>query len=105
MFSKLELTGKTGHLVEPKSAWKRILTRADIKNLRIHYLRRTLGNYQAMAGSSLQIIGRFLGHKSTQATQIYSRMNLDPVRESVKGATADILKYGRMFNQDKENNS
>lgn len=48
-----------------------------------------------MSGSSLQIIGKSLGHKSIQATQIYSRMNLDPVRDSVKKATERILGFGK----------
>ena len=36
-------TGKTGHLVEAKKGWARILKRAKITNLRIHDLRRSLG--------------------------------------------------------------
>nr|MBA3916059.1 tyrosine-type recombinase/integrase [Terriglobales bacterium] len=39
--------GKSGHLIEPKSAWKRIIDRAGISDLRIHDLRRTLGSWQA----------------------------------------------------------
>ena len=76
-------TSKSGHLEEPTKAWKRILEKANIKDLRIHDIRRTLGSYQVMTGASLPIIGKSLGHKSGQATQIYSRMNLDPVRQSV----------------------
>jgi integrase len=84
-------SGKTGHLVEPKSAWKRILTRAGIENLRIHDLRRTLGSYQAITGASLQIIGKSLGHKSTQATQVYSRLHLDLVRASMEKAVSEMF--------------
>jgi integrase len=84
--------GKTGHLVEPKTGWKRILTRANIKNLRIHDLRRTLGSWQAAQGTSLQIIGKSLGHKSLQATQVYAHLNLDPVRASVNNATDALFK-------------
>jgi integrase len=110
--------GSTGHLVEPKSAWQRILTRAAtikkkmwlkanpgkndadfakefpapaFRDLRLHDLRRTLGSWQAAAGSSLPIIGKSLGHKSLGATQIYARLNLDPVRESVNKATDAML--------------
>ena len=79
--------GATEHLMEPKTAWKRIIARAGIKDLRIHDLRRTLGSWQAAAGSSLPIIGKSLGHKSLGATQIYARLNLDPVRASVNKAT------------------
>jgi integrase len=45
--------GRTGHLVEPKGAWKRILKAAGLSDLRLHDLRRTLGSWQAIMGSSL----------------------------------------------------
>ena len=77
---------ESGHLSDPKRAWKRILDQAEIKDLRIHDIRRTLGSYQAITGASLPIIGKSLGHKSSQATQIYSRLNNDPVRQSMDKA-------------------
>lgn len=60
-------------------------------DIRIHDIRRTFGSYQALTGASLQIIGKSLGHKSQQATQIYSRLNLDPVRASVEKAVEQML--------------
>ncbi len=84
-------TGVTGHLVEPKKAWKRVLTRAGIANLRIHDLRRTLGSWQAKTGASLVIVGKSLNHKSPSTTAIYARLDLDPVRESVDRATSAML--------------
>ena len=42
--------GKAGHLADPKKAWKRILSHAEIEDLRIHDLRRTLGSWQAGLG-------------------------------------------------------
>jgi integrase len=86
--------GKTGHLVEPKNAWKRILGRAGLTNLRLHDLRRTLGSWQAATGASLPIIGKSLGQSSIQATQIYARLNLDPVRSAVSRATDAMLVAG-----------
>ncbi len=83
-------TGKTGHLVEPKKAWSSMLQKAELKNMRIHDLRRTLGSYQTIGGTSLTIVGKTLGHKSTQATQVYARLNLDPVRHSMEKA-ADLM--------------
>jgi integrase len=85
------LTGKTGHLVEPKKAWKRLLDRAGLSNLRIHDLRRTLGSWQAKTGASLLVIGKSLNHKSTQSTAIYARLDLEPVRESINLATTAML--------------
>jgi integrase len=84
-------TGKTGHLVEPKKAWQRLLDRAGLSDLRIHDLRRTLGSWQAKTGASLLIIGKSLNHKSTQSTAIYARLDLEPVRESVNLATTAML--------------
>jgi len=92
--------GKTGHLKEPKKAWHDLCKRAGLvdaagKNTaRVHDLRRTLGSWQAGAGSSLAIIGRTLGHKSVATTAIYARLDLDPVRQSVETATQAILAAG-----------
>jgi integrase len=80
--------GKSGHLVESKFAFQRIRERAGLKDVRQHDLRRTLGSWQAAGGSSLQIIGRSLGHASERATRVYSRLHLAPVRESVNAAAA-----------------
>jgi integrase len=85
-------TGATGHLVEPKKAWRRILDDAKLNDLRIHDLRRTLGSWQAKTGASLSIIGKSLNHKTHQATAIYARLDLDPVRASVNTATAAMLQ-------------
>jgi integrase len=76
--------GATGHLVSPKTAWKRILERAGVTDLRIHDLRRTVGSYMAMQNISPAIIGKTLGHRSPTSTAIYARMNLDPVRAALE---------------------
>ena len=117
-------TGKSGHLVEPKGAWKRILARAatmqkqewltankgkteaDFKkenpnaglpDLRMHDLRRTLGSWEAATGASLPIIGKSLGHgPGSTATAIYARLNLDPVRAAVNIATDAMLQAGNV---------
>ncbi len=79
--------GKTGHLIEPKSGWKRILNRAGIKDLRLHDLRRTVGSWQAATGANSYIIGGTLGHKDQKSTAVYARLNIDPIRASLEKAT------------------
>ncbi|MFD2405933.1 tyrosine-type recombinase/integrase [Azorhizophilus paspali] len=64
----------------------------DMTDLRIHDLRRTLGSWQAKTGASLAIIGKSLNHKTHQATAIYARLDLDPVRQSVETATKAMLE-------------
>lgn len=83
--------GESGHLTEPKIAWKRLTERAGIKNLRIHDLRRTLGSYQAIQGASLTIIGASLGHSQAQTTQVYARLTTNAVAESVNKAVGFIV--------------
>ncbi len=83
--------GRAGHLVEPKTAWGHVVKRAKLNDCRMHDLRRTLGSWQAAGGSSLPIIGKSLGHRSTSTTQIYARLSVDPVRESVHKATAAMI--------------
>ena len=63
-------------------------------DIRLHDIRRTFGSYQAMTGSSLQIIGKSMGHKSVQATQIYSRLSNDPVKASIDKATESMFSLG-----------
>ena len=87
---------ESGHLQNPKKAWRRLLLRAGLEDLRIHDLRRTLGSWQAMTGSSLPIIGKSLNHKDSKSTAIYARMNLDPVRASVNTAVSAMLEAGKV---------
>jgi len=86
--------GRSGHLVEPKTAWKRILKAAELSNLRLHDLRRTLASYQAINGSSLVVIGKSLGHKNTSSTQIYARLTDSAVRGSMEKATSALILAG-----------
>lgn len=82
---------RAGHLIDPKLSWDRVRKAAGMPDLRMHDLRRTLGSWQAIAGVSLPIIGKSLGHKSLQSTAIYARLTNAPVAESVTKATDAIL--------------
>jgi integrase len=93
--------GKSGHIVEVKAAWKTLLEKSGIKDFHVHDLRRTFGSFQANTGASLQVIGKSLGHRSTDATEIYARLALAPVRESVEKATAAIMKAATKKDNEK----
>lgn len=83
---------KSGHIEDPKKAWNRILRRANIENLRIHDIRRTMGSWEALTGASMLVIGKSLGHKSTSATQVYARLTNDPVRNSMEKAINTFME-------------
>jgi integrase len=82
----------TGHLSDPRKAWVRILAAAKIDDLHMHDLRRTQGSWQAAMGISLAIIGKSLGHADLKSTQVYSRLQLDPVKEAVGRASGAMIE-------------
>lgn len=84
---------KGTHLSTTQKNWEAICERANLPDLRLHDLRRTLGSWQAATGASLPIIGKSLGHKHQSTTAIYARLNHDPVRAAVNTANAAIMAF------------
>lgn len=87
---------RSGHLMEPKGVWARVIKAAGITDVRPHDLRRTLGSWQAVGNVSELIIGKSLGHApGSSATAIYARLHLDPVRKAVNDAGEAMMKAGK----------
>ncbi|QSH40673.1 site-specific integrase [Lentisphaerota bacterium ZTH] len=87
---------KNGHYESPANSWKNLLKRAGIEDLRIHDLRRTLASWMANQNVSLHMIAGVLGQKSTGVTPTYARLSVDPKREAVSNAVAEMLKVGNL---------
>ena len=85
--------GAKGHYMEPKRAWATLLKRAKLEDLRIHDLRRSMGSWMTIQGTSLPIVGKALGHKTSQATSIYARLNLNPVRTAMESAIEAMTRH------------
>ena len=61
--SQYVFPGKLGvHLVSPEKAWKRVLNRAGIVDLKIHDLRRSAATLILNEGGSMTQAGSLLGH-------------------------------------------
>ncbi|MDM8545825.1 tyrosine-type recombinase/integrase [Candidatus Venteria ishoeyi] len=84
---------KSGHFTSPQKAWKNLLKKAEIEDLRLHDLRRSLGSWQAVTGANISVIGKTLNHKTLAATEIYARLDLDPVRQAMEVATQAMLSH------------
>lgn len=84
--------GKNGYIHTTARAWRRVLERAELTNIIEHDLRRTLGSWQARTGASLVLIGKSLNHRDATSTQIYARLDTDPVRQSVTRATTAMFE-------------
>lgn len=83
------------HLVNVAKPWRRIRKEAKLKDVRLHDLRRTLGSWLVAAGASLPLIGKALNHSRPETTQIYARMQLDPVREALEHNATRMLRYAK----------
>jgi integrase len=84
--------GNTGHYTTPTKAWRSLLKRAGLENVRLHDLRRTCGSVMAGQGASLPIIGKILGHKHTSSTAVYARLTIDPQRLALEAAVRAMLE-------------
>ena len=56
--------------------WKKVLKIAGIDYMRIHDTRHLLGNTMVNKGTSLEAIGKVLGHSSIAVTKRYAKTNL-----------------------------
>jgi integrase len=79
------------HLVNISKPWARIRKAAGLNDVRVHDLRRTLGSWLVAAGASLPLIGKALNHSQAATTQIYARMQLDPVRLALDANATKML--------------
>jgi integrase len=85
--------GASGHLMQPRKAWARILARAGVEGVRIHDLRHTLASWLVAQGFNLPLIGRALNHTQISTTQRYAHLALDPVRAALE-QTAALMQRG-----------
>jgi integrase len=77
---------------DTREAWDRICKAGDLVGVRMHDIRRTHGSLATIGGATLQEVGRSLGHRSIQATQVYARTE---VTTGLKAAA--IIE--RLFNE------
>ncbi len=71
------------HVTDLQKPWRRIRTKANLEGVRIHDLRHTYASIAAMAGHSLPMIGKLLGHTQTQTTARYAHLADQTTRSAV----------------------
>ncbi len=93
--------GSTGHFVEPKRAWHRLLKRAQIENLHIRDLRRSLASFMANSGADVSLIKSALNHKDIQTTlNVYVRTAKTAELDAREKAHKLMKEFGKK-NDDK----
>jgi integrase len=71
---------KGAHLVGLQKIWERVKRRAGLHDLRIHDLRHAFASAAVMAGDSIYVVGKLLGHSNAATTQRYAHLADDPLR-------------------------
>jgi len=83
-------TSASGHVEDCRKAWRRVCKRADLANLHVHDLRRSLASVMLAEGIPLVIIAKTLGHNDLKATAIYARLDFEPQLAAVEQAGTAI---------------
>lgn len=72
------------------SAWKRITVRAGLDGLRLHDLRHSYASLAMRSGEPVPVIGRLMGHRSSETTMGY--MHSDPAEaQAAVAAVAEVV--------------
>jgi integrase len=82
--------GKQGHLVEPKTAWRRICQRAGVSGCRIHDLRHSLASILIQRGYGIALVARILNHSQLSTTERYAHLDLESERRAIDDAASLI---------------
>lgn len=90
--------GKTGHLVEPKAALKRLRELSGIPDVTIHDIRRTIGSWATVHGTSLRTVQRLMGHSDSRTTaEHYAHLEVSDVRDAMDNVLGNILGQAGQF--------
>ncbi len=80
-----------------EAAWKKVRTKAGLRNARLHDLRHTVGTFAGQAGLNAFTVRDILGHKTLAMTDRYVSRDTDPLRraaDAVAGRVATALAGG-----------
>ena len=80
------------HMTYLHGAWRRILDRAGIENLRIHDLRHSYASGGLLVGEGLPMIGKLLGHSKVQTTARYAHLANDPLKAAANRIASRIAE-------------
>jgi integrase len=74
-----------------RKPWRAVLRRSGIKHCRVHDLRHTNASIAVGMGIGLPIIGKLLGHLSTETTKRYAHLADDPARRATEAIGLNVF--------------
>ncbi|USG61484.1 site-specific integrase [Sneathiella marina] len=82
---------KGKHIVNIDKAWRRVRKAAEVEDLQLHDLRRSVGSWLTQTGVDLNVIKSALRHSNIATTLIYARLGDDPAREAMEAHGENIM--------------
>lgn len=65
-------------------AWQRVRKRANVEDVRLHDLKRTVGSWLSQNGVNLQTVKEVMNHKDIKTTLVYARVGSKAKREALE---------------------
>lgn len=78
------------HYLALQKVWVGIRAKAKLDDVRLHDLRHSFASMGARSGESLLVIGKVLGHTTTNATGRYTHLSDDPVKSASEQVSRSI---------------
>lgn len=90
-----------GHeLKEVRKTFKKACEMADIKDCRLHDLRRTLGSWMLIKGVPIEVISKTLGHSSIHITErVYAHLLSSTIADATACAVS-AMRNGNIQNNN-----
>lgn len=82
-----------GYFLGTPKIWRRLRSKADLHDVRLHDLRHSFASVAVSMGASLPIIGALLGHKDAATTQRYAHLQDDPLRSTSDAVATRIESH------------
>jgi len=82
-------------MVNVNMAWKRIRTAAELPDVRIHDLRRTVGSWLVRDGASLHLVGSVLNHKDQKTTAGYAYFQTKERHKALDKHGRNVVGFAR----------
>lgn len=87
------VTGKARH--DFRAPWNRVREAADLEDVTVHDLRRSVASWLVQGGTSKETVGLLLGHSTSRSvTDIYARLTGDEVRKPLEELWAKLWGSG-----------
>ncbi len=78
------------HFKEIQKTWDRIRKAADLEGVRLHDLRHTFVSVGVGGGMNLTVMGRIVGHRSTETTARYAHLERSLLHDAAD-RVADVI--------------